>query len=97
MSESTGNARWGDFIDTVCEGRTPAYWDERGLPVTYATEADAWREIADDMITQLDQFVRGERERAGTDFAVQEYVLPVDVAPDGTVWTESGERFGRQE
>lgn len=86
--------RWAVFIDTVCEGRIPAYHDASGWPVTYATEEEAWREIADDMIAHLEQFVRGERTLNETDFAAPEYVLPVEVEPDGTIWTEDGERFG---
>ena len=38
------------FIDTVCEGRIPAWHDENLMPVVYPTLEAAQRDIADDVM-----------------------------------------------
>jgi hypothetical protein len=80
------------FIDTVCEGRVPLWWDERGRPLVYATEREAQREIADDLRDRLQQFLDGEREFEDA-MMVEEYILPVSVLPDGAVTTAGGDCF----
>jgi hypothetical protein len=50
------------FIDTVCEGRIPAWRDEHLMPVVYPTVEAAQREIADDVMEKLQQFLEGERD-----------------------------------
>jgi len=49
------------FIDSFCEGRVPAWHDEKNLPVVYPTVEAAQREIADDIMERLQQFLDGER------------------------------------
>lgn len=73
----------------------PAWYDERNYPVVYTTEIDAQREIADDLIEHLKQFLNGAR---GFDDAItmEDFILPVDVWPDGSVSTEDGRTFGRR-
>jgi hypothetical protein len=80
------------FIDTVCEGRVPLWWDEQGRPLVYATEREAQREIADDLRDRLQQFLDGEREFEDA-MTVEEYILPVCVLPDGSVTTTEGDHF----
>ena len=84
------------FIDTICEGRIPAWHDEKGLPVIYPTFEAAQREIADDMIEYLHQFLEGERSFADAT-TIEDYILPVDVLPDGSVLDEDGNTFGKRE
>ncbi len=84
------------FIDTVCEGRIPAWHDEEGLSVVYPTEEAAQREIADDMIEYLHQFLEGERSFADAT-TVEDYILPVKVLPDGSILDEDGNCFGKKE
>jgi hypothetical protein len=45
------------FIDTICEGRIPAWHDENRMPVVYPTLEAAQREIADDVMEKLRQFL----------------------------------------
>lgn len=59
-------------------------------PFLFDTEVDAWKEIADGMITTLQQFVNGERELEYTDFSAEEYVVEVDVSDDGTITSVDG-------
>jgi hypothetical protein len=61
MSQTT-DQHFCIFIDTVCEGRVPAWHDENLMPVVYPTVEAAQREIADDVIDKLRLFLAGERD-----------------------------------
>jgi hypothetical protein len=80
------------YIDTICQGPIPVWRDERGLPVVFATQKEAEREIATDAIERLEQFLAGER---GFDDAmtVEEYVVAVTQYPDGVITDEDGRVF----
>jgi hypothetical protein len=91
-SYSASRPAYAIFTDTVCEGRVPAWRDELGRPVTYATERAAQAEIADTLIARLEEFIAGEREFEDA-MTVEEYILPVKVEPDGSIRTEDGLRF----
>src|SRR5665213_903195 len=81
------------FIDTVCEGRVPAWHDEDLMPVVYPTVEAAQREIADDVMEHLRQFLVGERDFDDA-MTVEDYILPVDVLPDGSILDEDENCFG---
>jgi hypothetical protein len=83
------------FIDTVCEGRIPAWHDEKGLPGVFPTFAAAQREIAEDTIKRLDQFLNGERDFEDA-MTIEDYILPVNILPDGRVLDEDGQCFGKK-
>jgi hypothetical protein len=83
------------FTQTICEGLVPAWYDENNMPVTYATELEAQREIADDLIEHLQQFLGGEREYHDA-ITVGDVILPVDVWPDGSISIEDGRSFGKR-
>ena len=80
------------YINTVFEGRVPSALDETGKPFVFETEIEAQREIADNLITRLDEFMRGEREFEDA-MTVEEYVIPVDVYPNGLLVDEYGKCF----
>ena len=84
------------FIDTVCEGRVPAWHDENLMPVAYPTLAAAQREIAGEVMEKLHQFLEGHREFDDA-MTVEDYILPVDVLPDGSILDEDGNCFGKKE
>jgi hypothetical protein len=84
------------FIDTICEGRIPAWHDEKGLPVVYPTVEAAQREIADDVMEKLHQFLEGERDFEDA-MTVEDYILPVDVLPDGSILDEDDNCFGKKD
>jgi hypothetical protein len=84
------------FTDTVCEGRIPAWHNDKDLPVAYPTLEAAQREIADDVMERLRQFLEGEREFEDA-MTVEDYILPVDVLPDGSILDEDGNCFGKKE
>ena len=69
------------FVDTAGDGPQPVVWGDNA-PVVYATEHEAQREIADPQMLRLQQFLDGEFEDA---IAIQEYVVPVRVAPGGRI------------
>lgn len=84
------------FFPTVCEGMVPGYYDKNNYPVFYATELEAQREIADDQMTRLQQFLDGERDFVDA-ILCDEIILPVRVWPDGSISTEDGRIYGKQE
>lgn len=86
------------MTSTICQGDIIGCWTEDAtgniVPSTYDTEVDAWKEIADTMVTTLQDFIDGERSFDETDFSCTEWVVPVDVYVDhiiseehGVVWT----------
>lgn len=81
------------FIDTLCEGAVPLVRDENGLPFVFASRIEAEREIADDLITRLQQFIDGEREFEDA-MTAEEYVVEVDVLSDGSVIDSDDNHFG---
>lgn len=72
------------FIDTLCEGTVPAVRDGDDKPCVFATRVEAEREIADNLITRLQEFIDGERDFDDA-MCVEEYVDEVDVLPDGSI------------
>ena len=74
----------------------PTWRDESGTIVTYATEREAQIEIAEMLMEHLRQFLGGERDFADA-CTTGDFVLPVEVWPDGTIQLEDGRRFGKQE
>lgn len=83
------------FLDTVCQGRIPAWHDEKGLPVVYSTTEAAQREIDDEVLEKLRQHLAGERDFDDV-MTVEDYILPVEVLPDGSILDEDGNIFGKQ-
>lgn len=65
-------------------------------PVVFATELEAQREIADHQLIRIQQFLDGERDFDDA-ITTDEFVLLVDVWPDGRISIEDGSVFGRQE
>ena len=65
------------------------------MPVVYTPIAEAQREIADDVIEKLQQFLDGERDFDDAT-AIEEYILAVDHYPDGSICDEEGNRFGKK-
>lgn len=73
----------------------PTWYDETGYPVVYATELEAQREIAEHHLTLIEQFLAGERDYDDA-MTVEDFILPVDVWPDGSISIEDGRIFGKQ-
>jgi hypothetical protein len=81
------------YIDALCEGTVPAIRDENNKPYVFATRVEAEREIADNIITRLQEFIDGERDFDDA-MTVEEYIVEVDVFPNGSIVNESGNHFG---
>lgn len=67
-----------------------------GFPVIYATEREAQLEIANDLQERLRQFIAGERDFSDA-IAIVDFVLSVNVWPDGSISIEDGSVFGKHE
>lgn len=83
------------FTRTICEGLVPAWYDEHNFPVVYATENEAQREIADSLMEHVQQFLDGERDFEDA-ISVDDFILPIDVWPDGSISTEDGSIFRKR-
>jgi hypothetical protein len=93
-AESTAPLRSGFciYITTFCQGPVPVVSDENGY-VVFASELEAQREIVDYQMTRLRQFLDGERDFEDA-MAVEEYIVPVTVNPDGVITDANGNSFG---
>lgn len=80
---------WVVITPTICQGDIMAWSTEDGkgndLPDVYETKEDAWREIAETMVIELQQFIDEERELKYTDFDTQDYVVMYQEDKDGTI------------
>lgn len=79
------------YINTLCQGPVPVVSDCVRYTV-FETELEAQKDIADDMMTRLQQFLDGEREFEDA-ITTEEFVVPVTVHPDGTITDECGRCF----
>lgn len=80
------------FVQTLCQGPAIAVTSGAGKAVVFETEVDAQREIVDHHITRLQEFLDGERDFDDA-MAVDEYVAPVTIHPDGVLVAEDGSFF----
>jgi hypothetical protein len=78
------------------QGTMPACYDGTDDPIVFATELEAQREIADNQLIRIQQFLDGERDYDDA-IATDEFVLAVDVRPDGRISIEDGSTFGKLE
>jgi len=82
------------FRPYIFQGPTPACYDETDYPVVFPTELEAQREIADNQLTRIQEFIDGHRDYDDA-ISTDEFVLPVDVWPDGRISIEDGRIFGK--
>ena len=97
MQDSKFPVRFGYaiFCPTLFQGMMPACY-EGDYPSVFDTELEAQREIADNQLTRIQQFLDGEREFHDA-ISTDEIVLPVEVWSDGCISTEDDRIFGKQE
>lgn len=72
----------------------PLWRDGDGYPYFYPTREEAERDIVDDLLIRLEEYLAGQREFEDA-ITVEEYILPVERLADGSVVTESGDTFGQ--
>ena len=83
------------YVDTLIEGSVPVEWTADRKPFTYPTREAAEREVAEDTIERIQQFLEGEREFEDA-MIVEEYVVEVDISSDGSIVDETGNHFGKR-
>ena len=81
------------FIHTLCQGVVPSLDDGDGKVIVFATEEEAQREIVDLAMIRLQQFLDGQRDFEDA-IVVEEFVVGVEVLPDGSVADDDGHHFG---
>lgn len=79
------------YINTFCQGPVPVVSDDDAY-VVFETELEAQKEIVDNQMTRLQQFLDGEREYEDA-IETEEYVVAVTVQPDGKIVDEHGRCF----
>lgn len=82
------------YTNTFFQGPTLSVTENEDQPCIFDTEAEAQREIADFMMTRLQQFIDGERDFEDA-ITVDEYVVAVTVLPDGSIIDDEGRFFGK--
>ena len=82
------------YIDTISKGPIPVERTDAGYPFVYPTREAAEREIANDTLRRIQQFLVGERDFEDA-MTIEEYVVDVDVLPDGSIVDEAGNHFGK--
>ena len=88
------------FINTFFQGPVPSVkesWpnDDANGPeriCVFSTELEAQHEIVDLMMFRLQEFLDGERDFDDV-VTLEEYVVEVDVCPDGTIIDADGNKF----
>ncbi len=88
------------IINTVFQGPVPSVrecnaedpCESGGRICVFATEREAQLEIVDCMMTRLREFIDDEREFEDA-MTVEEYIVEVDVLPDGTIVDADGNSF----
>jgi hypothetical protein len=83
------NTGYAIFIDALAEGHVPLVRGEGNKPIIFPTERDAQIEIVDNLQTRLQEFLDGERDFEDA-VEVEEYVVKVQVLPDGSIKDEFG-------
>jgi hypothetical protein len=93
--ESSGELRNGCciYINFIFQGPRPILSDGDDKYVVFETELEAQKEIVDNQLIRLQQFLDGERDYDDA-ITVEEYVVPVTVHPDGSFTDEAGNCYG---
>jgi hypothetical protein len=80
------------FIHTLCQGAVPSCYDGEDRPVVFPTRLEAEREIVDLAMIRMQQFLDGERDFDDA-ITIEEYIVEVDVWPDGSITDEDGNHY----
>ncbi len=77
------------FVNTFCEGAVPSVRDGNGRPFLFKTEVEAQREIAENVISRLREFLKGNRDYEDA-MTMEEYIVPVRVYTDTLIQDNDG-------
>ena len=81
------------YIHNFFQGPVPVLTDGDEKFIVFETELEAQKEIVDNAMMRLQQFLDGERDYDDA-ITVEEYVVPVTVHADGSFTDGEGNRFG---
>lgn len=82
------------YISTLCQGDIPSVTNGDGYPFVFPNREAAERDIAELAIDRLQEFLDGLRDFEEA-MILDEYVVEVDVHPDGSISDEDGNFFGK--
>ncbi len=83
------------YVDSVVDGPIPVERGLEGKPVVYTTLAAAEREIADLAIKRLHEVLVGARALEEA-IPLEDFVVEVDLMPDGSIRDEWGRAFPKR-
>lgn len=90
MTATIRNSGFCLMIDALFEGTVPSLTDGEGRAWVFPTRIAAEREVADILITRLQDFLDGDRDFEDA-MTVEETVVEVEVSDDGSfIITEDG-------
>ena len=84
------------YVNVDATGATPLVRNENGYPFVYETREEIEKEMAEDMIRRLEEFLAGERDFEDATY-LEEYVVEVTLSPDGCITDEYGYSFGNED
>jgi hypothetical protein len=93
MSKPKRKKRWCLF--QFCPDKQVAWHDEKNMPVTYATEREAYMESIDTLEEGIRQFKEGTRDYEEIEIP-DDWPEPVEVDEFGLVYDNMGRRFGKR-
>jgi hypothetical protein len=79
------------LTETMCDGVIPEFWehtkDTPDRPITFATQREAWKEIADFQIMRLQDFIDDDTrdDDEMPEFEPDGWVVPCTLYPDGRI------------
>jgi hypothetical protein len=82
------------FINTFFQGPVPSVLGEGDRPFVFPTRPEAEREIVEFAMIRLQEFLDGERDFDDAT-TIEEYIVEVDVLPDGSIIDEHGNHFDK--
>ena len=80
-------------MDTVCDGKIPAWRNETGGILLHSTEREAQLEMADYTVIRIRQFQQGERDFEDA-LTVEDFIEPVTTRADGSFVDLDGNSYG---
>jgi len=91
MKATVNKSGYVVMVDTVCGGPTILHKQSSGEnanimhPELYASETDAWKDIAEDIIENLQLFINGDKELEDTDFGTELYTAYCELFNDDAI------------
>jgi hypothetical protein len=92
MMETNNEHGYIIAVDSLAEGCTAVQRGADGMPVVYETRIEAERDVVQDFITRLQEFLRGERAFDDATF-LEDCILEVTRNANGSLEDDYGRKY----